>query len=285
LKNKVLISAKELIGFSSAETFAIIDTREQAEYVKGHIPGAVNIHRIFTYLATEDNGGLETLSQTFVKEFSAAGISNKDFIVIYEDTFNNGYGQSCRGYFILKYMGHENVSILHGGFAAWQQEGYEITVEIPVKPKTEFKPNINNNIVVTKEQMKEAIEKKEVVILDCRDKDEWTGENSSPYGKDFCPRKGRIPGAVWLEWHLLMNNNSGIPLFRSNEEILEQCQQVGITPQSEVIVYCFKGSRASNTIVALQQAGIKNVKNYFASWNEWSRDFSLPIDNSILHLN
>jgi len=53
----------------------------------------------------------------------------------------------------------------------------------------------------------------------------------------------------------------------------------GVNPKDEVIVYCFKGSRASNTLLLLYKAGFTNVKNYFASWNEWSRDEKLPIDD------
>ena len=49
--------------------------------------------------------------------------------------------------------------------------------------------------------MKAAVADPNIVKLDTRDVDEWIADSSSPYGKDFCPRKGRIPGAVWLEWY------------------------------------------------------------------------------------
>ena len=52
-------------------------------------------------------------------------------------------------------------------------------------------------------------------------------------------------------------------------------------PETPVIVYCFKGARASNTFLILKEAGIKNVKIYFGSWNEWSRDPSLPIEEGL----
>ncbi|MCX7596169.1 MAG: rhodanese-like domain-containing protein, partial [Fischerella sp.] len=80
------------------------------------------------------------------------------------------------------------------------------------------------------------------------------------------------------EWYRMMESNSSIPMFRPKEEILKICESVGITPESTVYIYCFKGSRAANTMLALKQAGIKDVRNYFGSWNEWSRDFSLPIE-------
>ncbi len=46
-------------------------------------------------------------------------------------------------------------------------------------------------------------------------------------------------------------------------------------------LYCFKGARASNSLVALREAGIRNVRMYLGSWNEWSRDESLPIETGL----
>ena len=66
--------------------------------------------------------------------------------------------------------------------------------------------------------------------------------------------------------------------FKSAPEILAECATVGITPDTPVYLYCFKGARASNTFLALKEAGVKDVKMYFGSWNEWSRDPALPIE-------
>jgi thiosulfate/3-mercaptopyruvate sulfurtransferase len=67
-------------------------------------------------------------------------------------------------------------------------------------------------------------------------------------------------------------------MFKSADEILAECATVGITKDTPVYLYCFKGARASNTFVALKEAGIKDVRIYFGSWNEWSRDSALPIE-------
>ncbi|GAA6618342.1 sulfurtransferase [Scytonema sp. NUACC26] len=275
---KLLLTPIQLAEILLQKSTVIIDTRPSQEYAVSHIPGAVNINEIFTYLASSTSFGLSSLQSDFADLFGAAGISGTEQIVIYEDAMNSGYGQSCRGYFLLKYLGCSHVSILHGGYKAWLAAQMPTTTEIPHQERKIFSLNINSSILVTTEQMLQALDNPEIIKLDVRDYDEWIGASSSPYGVDFCPRKGRIPGSVWIEWYRMMIPNSEISMFRPVEEILEICQSVGITPESTVYVYCFKGSRAANTLIALKEAGIKDVRNYFSSWNEWSRDFSLPID-------
>lgn len=278
---KPLISPEELANRMQQESILVIDTRDPEEYALAHLPGAVNMREIFTFLATSTPEGLASLQSEFASLLGTAGISGKEPIVIYEDAMNKGYGQSCRGYFLLTYLGCPNVSVLHGGYQAWLNAGLPTTAEVPMPQPTTFEMRLNPSIMVTTAEMLQALDDPAIVVLDVRDQDEWMGESSSPYGVDFCPRKGRIPGAVWIEWYELMVPNSPIPMFRPPTDILEVCQQVGITPESTVYIYCFKGSRASNTLIALKEAGIQDVRNYFASWNEWSRDPALPIETGV----
>jgi thiosulfate/3-mercaptopyruvate sulfurtransferase len=149
---------------------------------------------------------------------------------------------------------------------------------------TIFTPKIDHSIMVTKDMMTEALENTSVKLLDNRDKVEWIGESSSPYGVDYAPRKGRIPGARWIEWYNFMENDASgyISHFKSPEAILAVCSELGLNPEDDIIIYCFKGARAANTYVALKMAGFKSIRNYYGSWNEWSRDMSLPIDDKVL---
>ena len=265
------------------EPLVILDTRTVEEYAEGHIPGAVNVREIFTFLATSTADGLKSLVGTFAGLFGAAGISGNERVVIYEAAMDTGYGQSCRGWFLLKYLGHPQVEILHGGLQAWKAEGKPLTTEVRAVEKRMFSPKIDDSLMVTWEEMLGSLNDPSIIKLDVRDHDEWIGESSSPYGKDFAPRKGRIPGAVWIEWYRMMQQGSTIPWFKPKEEIAKICREVGIGPDSKVYLYCFKGARASNTMVALQEAGIQNVRMYFGSWNEWSRDTNLPIDEGPPH--
>jgi len=286
VNTKLLITPQELTSLLALKSFktVIIDTRAPEDYAVAHIPESVNIRDFFTYLSADSSPtGLKNLQEYFAKIMSNLGISGGERIIVYEDAFNRGYGQSCRAAFLLKYLGCPQVSVLHGGYQAWLAAGLPTTDEVPQGDSSIFRLRPQAEMIVTTSEMLEALDNPAIIKLDVRDRPEWQGLSSSPYGADFCPRKGRIPNAIWLEWHLFMNSETGIPMFRSTAEILDICQSVGITSESTVYVYCFKGSRAANTIMALHEVGIA-ARNYFGSWNEWSRDFSLPIDSKVIDL-
>ncbi len=276
---QVLISPQELSVLTVREPVVLIDTRDAAAFAEAHIPGAVNIHEVFTYLAMSTPEGMQALRETFTGAFGRAGLSGGETAVVYEQSMATGFGQSCRGYVLLRHLGYPKVKVLHGGFAAWRAEGRPVShAADQAQPKAFPIREDAGHIIVDLEGMKAAVGDANVVKLDVRDVDEWIGESSSPYGKDFAPRKGRIPGAVWIEWYRMMKPSPQGPVFKSREEILAECATVGITPDTPVVVYCFKGARAATTFVALEEAGIKNVRIYFGSWNEWSRDPRLPIE-------
>jgi thiosulfate/3-mercaptopyruvate sulfurtransferase len=282
MSEKVLVSPAELSEIMKSEPVVLIDSRDPATYSAGHLPDAVNVHDIFTYLATSTPDGVAAMREKFAAIFGAAGLSGSETAVVYEQSMNSGFGQSCRGYVLLRYLGYPKIKILHGGYLAWTAAGLPITTAVPT-PSAKFFPLDPSaaGILVDLQGMKAAVADHNMVKLDTRDVDEWIADSSSPYGKDFCPRKGRIPGAVWIEWYRMMKPSPAGPMFKSSEEILAECATVGITPETPVVLYCFKGARASNTLVALKEAGIENVTLYFGSWNEWSRDPSLPIETGL----
>lgn len=276
--DSVLVSPEQLSAMIGIEPVVIIDTRDADTYAAGHLPGAVNMREIFTFLATSTAEGLTALKSTFAEHFGAVGLSGKETAVFYEDALNSGYGQSCRGYYLLTWLGYPKIKVLNGGFSAWKAASLPVSTEAAAPVATTFPADLPmSDVMLTKDDVAAALGS-DVALLDVRDIDEWTGESSSPYGKDFAPRKGRLPGAKWIEWYRFMKPSALGPVFKSPLEVQAECATAGIATDDTVYLYCFKGARASNTFLALKQAGFSDVRMYFGSWNEWSRDDALPIE-------
>jgi thiosulfate/3-mercaptopyruvate sulfurtransferase len=256
MPDRVLIEPDEFAGLLEAENVVFIDTRDRDQFEAGHIPNAANIPEIFSFLARPGYEGIEEIVAVFTELFGKAGLSGDEHAVIYEQSMDSGLGQSCRGYFLLKVMGYPRASVLHGGLDAWSDQDLPTTREAVAPSPRKFPGNSTiSEYIVDARGMLAALDDPEIVKLDVRDFDEWLGISS--------------PGPAG-------------PVFKSRDEILAECRTVGISQDTPVILYCFKGARTSNTFVALKEAGIKNVRNYFGSWNEWSRDLALPIDEGLL---
>ncbi len=277
----VLITPQDLAQMSP-DDIVLIDTRDPDSFAAGHIAGAVNLHDIFTFLASSDAAGMQELTQKFAAAFGAAGLDGTKTAVLYEQSMNTGFGQSCRGYFLLSYLGYPAIKVLHGGLAAWSAADLPLTTEVTAPSPASFVVDPKAaDLMLTAQDVMAALDDSAIALLDVRDVDEWIGDSSSPYGKDFCPRKGRIPGAVWIEWYRLMKPTPEGPMIKSRAEVLAECATVGITAETPVYIYCFKGARASNSFLALKEAGVKDVRIYFGSWNEWSRDDAYPIETGL----
>jgi thiosulfate/3-mercaptopyruvate sulfurtransferase len=279
----VLLSPAELAALQATEPVVVIDTRDADAHAAGHIPGAVNLREIFTYLATSTAEGLRQLQGSFRQHFGAAGLSGVETAVFYEDALDSGYGQSCRGYYLLTWLGYPKVKVLNGGYSAWKAAGLPVSNETVTPIPASFPSGLEMaDVMLTKDDVLTAVQGgASAKLLDVRDIDEWLGESSSPYGKDFAPRKGRLPGARWVEWYRFMKPSAQGPMFKSPDEVKAECATAGIAPSDTVYLYCFKGARASNTFLALKQAGFGDVRMYFGSWNEWSRDPALPIETGL----
>ncbi len=280
MSEKVLMTPAELEQRLGKPDVVVIDARGPDAYAAGHIPGAVNVHDIFSYLAMSTPDGMGELKGKFAEIFGKAGLSGAETAVIYEGSMNTGFGMSCRGYFLLKFLGYPKAAVLHGGLAAWTAAGLPVSTD-PVAPEPKTFPlrDTGTEFMIGRAEMLAALDDDSVCKLDVRDVDEWVGTSSSPYGPDFCPRKGRIPGSKWIEWYRLMKPTPQGPMFKASDEIMAEAHSVGIDKSTPVYLFCFKGARASNTFVALKEAGIEDVRLYFGSFNEWSRDMSLPVES------
>jgi thiosulfate/3-mercaptopyruvate sulfurtransferase len=286
----IFIRAETLHKYNKVK---FIDVRDSEAYFNGHIDGAVHANDFFTYLLrTSTAADTDQMRAYFQNRLGELGISGDEHVIFYEQSMDNQYGASCRGFFILKYMNHPKVSTLEGGFDAFvrmENSTQYITKDAPVPTPCHYRGQSNDEddwSMVGRDEVLQIVTSKppKKWLLDVRDAIEWNGLSSSPYGVDFAPRKGRIPNAVWIEWYTFheLDKDRNLLQLKTNEQIQALVEEKGIDKDDEIIVYCFKGSRAAVALMKLKQAGYNNCKNYFASWNEWSRDPQLPIDDMII---
>ena len=272
----------------------LVDVREPAAYAAGHLRDAVNVPDLFTYLlSTSSNDDVQRMKSHFRRRFNDLGISQDEHVVVYEQSMDHQYGASCRGFFIFKLMNYGKVSTLEGGLDAFtrisgneQHLTRDPTAIVPRQLDGDQADQVEWQMADREEVLAVVKERPaKTYLLDVRDAVEWNGLSSSPYGVDFSPRKGRLPHSVWLEWYSFhrLDREKNITALKSSDEVETMLRDKGIGKDDRIIVYCFKGSRASLVVMKLKEAHFKNVKNYFGSWNEWAADPQLPIDATLLH--
>lgn len=287
-----LISPHEAVTLIGSEKVRFVDVRDPRVYAEGHIEGATNMIDLFTYLAMSSDKGVAHLTRTLERVFKSKGLNADDRIITYEGSLNTMYGASCRGWYLFHLLGHSNVQVLDGGLAAWKSEGLPlVTGENSTEvPEGTFMAKWNPDMWANLDEVQSIIvgENSTSKLLDVRDQVEWNGLSSSPYGADFAPRKGRLEGAVHIPWYDFMQPKdpddeveSEVSHFKSAKDIRRIMDDKGFTVDDDIVLYCFKGARASNSLLALKIAGFNNVRNYFGSWNEWSRNDRLKIDDTI----
>lgn len=229
-------------------------------YKKDHLPGAVFVD--FKASLTDpprEHGGRSPLpsSEKLAKLFGELGIDHSTTVVVYEDV--NGPAAS-RLWWLLKYLGHEDVYVLDGGYEAWKGTGLTVTSKIPVIRPTEFIPSVQEDRIVDINQVRAAsLGKDGVKLVDARDAKQYSGEETL-----FDPVAGHIPGAVNYFWkHGLQEDGS----WQSTAVQRERFS--ALSASDEIIVYCGSGISATPNVLALQEAGFTNVKLYPGSWSDW----------------
>lgn len=278
--SRAIISVAEFLQLRATSGVVVIDTRDAHSYARGHIPGAVNPYAVFANLAIAPLEELHARRSEFAHVLGAAGLSGAETAVIYEQSTHGGFGQSARAYLMLKYLGYPKIAVLNGGLEAWVREGGPVSSAVPTpQPKTFPLSEAGRQVLADAEAVLDAIDTRGTVLLDVRSLEEWLGDSASPYGLDFCLRKGRVPGARWMDFTRPAQFGETESGLKSRDEIRTELTRLGITPQTPIIVYCLKGARAANAFLALRDAGFENVRIYLGSWNEWSQDETLPIES------
>jgi len=263
-----VITAKELKTLAKGGDVVIVSARQTSDYASKHINGAINIDHKSLYKAEGVPSMLKSTDE-IAKIFGEKGVSEKSKIVIYDTGSNKVAG---RLYWIFKYMGAADVSILDGHLKGWGKVRGKVTKN-PTKlaPKT-FTPAVNSAIFADISLVKKNKDNSNVVLVDVRSADEFAGTDTD---KNIT-RYGHIPGAVNLEYKAVINEDGTV---KSQEEITSAMSAVGITKDKEIILYCASSVRAGVVFMALQDIlGYSNVKVYDGAFYEWQAAADNPVE-------
>jgi thiosulfate/3-mercaptopyruvate sulfurtransferase len=266
-----------------------VDARIEADYVAGHIPGAIHFDSFEFPNDLTDGVHLGEVVDTWRQMFCQVGIPFSGSVVFYDIGTEN---RASRPAFMLHYLGHQNSYVLDGGMAAWLDEGGEVSVESSILPKTQWNAipiDERVDVVLGVDSVIGSLGDERVILLDVRDEPEFLGIRQM----EANPRLGRIPGAKGYEWTRFLTRRVDYPKgagtsrndgyifehLRPGEEIRAQLSELGIEElDTDVIVYCQKSHRASFAYVAMKELGYTNVKVYIGSFREWSKRLDLPLE-------
>jgi thiosulfate/3-mercaptopyruvate sulfurtransferase len=231
----------------------------EEQYRHGHIPGAhyLDLDRDLSSPGGEGSGRhpLPHLD-CLVEKLKGMGIDDESLVVAYDDS-NGAF--AARLWWLLRYLGHNRVALLDGGWSAWVAGGYPTTEELPTPKPMEFKANVRSDWVVDRATVEARKDLPGVVLVDSRDRDRYQGER-----EPIDPVAGHIPGAVNFPWQDVCDRDGR---FRSQPEQKQRWAQ--LKPTDEIIVYCGSGVTACVNLWSLAVAGIDGAKLYPGGWSEW----------------
>ena len=261
------ISAKDFMAeLKQNKELVVIDAGSAEDYEKRHVRGAISIPHKELYLEGEIEGLIKS-PEELAKYFGDKGVSNTSAIVVYDDGSNK---YSSRVFWILKYLGAENVKVLHKDMEKeWRAARVPLTAAPASAKAVAFTPKPNKAIIATIDEVKTGMGNPNVIIVDARAANEYNGTSENPVSK------GHIKGAINIEYKEFLEDDGA---FKPVDDIKAVAKKHGLDPGKEIIAYCVTSVRACPIFIALTNAGYNNVKVYDGAYNEWVADPKNPVE-------
>ena len=273
-----LIATADLARHLGDPAFVIVDVRHdlakpdrfgEEAYAQSHIPGAVFAHvdRDLSAPTTGRNGRHPLPAPEAASAvFGRLGIDATKQVVAYDQ----GSGTyASRLWWMLRWLGHDNVAVLDGGFGKWTREGRPVEREPRVATPATFvakrvRPTINASGIAA------SLPRHSLVLLDARSAERYRGD-----AEPLDPVAGHIPGALNRP-HSRNVGSDGT--FRSASELRAEFDAMlhGRSP-GDVVHYCGSGVTACHNLLAMTIAGYPLTRLYPGSWSEWCADSKRPV--------
>ncbi len=249
--------------------FSLADAQAgQRAYDEAHIPGAhyVNLETTLSSPHIAGDTGRHPLpdKNVWISSVSDLGINPQIQVVVYDDA---GGAMAARMWWMLRWIGHENVAVLDGGWQAWQQEGLAVSCDIP-EPAQGANSDYATLPSLVSIVEADAVDSRNQALLDARELPRYKGEV-----EPLDPVAGHIPGAICSPFSANLDVSGR---FLPASALREKFRQA-LESKKPIVCYCGSGVTAAHNILALKVAGIDNVVLYPGSWSEWITDDKRPI--------
>ncbi|MFY2030231.1 sulfurtransferase [Achromobacter xylosoxidans] len=275
-----LISAADLATHLGAADVRVFDVRHdltnhtagREAYAAGHIPGARYLDHE-TELAPPRTGrnGRHPLPDRgqFGALMAAHGVTPETLVVAYDAS---GGMYAAHLWWMLRWLGHDRVAVLDGGWQAWQAAGLPTSTEAaaPVQagaPVTPAAPLVGS---VDAQAVLDNIARPAFTVIDARAANRYRGEV-----EPMDPVAGHIPGAL--------NRPNGQNLqadgrFKDAAQLREEFTALldGRDPGA-IVHQCGSGITACHNLLSMEIAGLAGSRLYPGSWSEWCSDPSRPV--------
>ncbi len=269
-----LVNTEWLTANLSDPNLRIVDCRFSLQdplagrfaYRDGHIPGAIFLD-LETDLADpvqpNRSGGRHPLPapEVLAQVLGDAGIGNEHFVVAYDDPPATGM-YAPHLWWLLKWLGHDQVAVLDGGIKAWQGAGQTLETLVQEYAPIEFKANVRAEMVLDAKAV--ANRSKQSILIDSRAPERYKGEL-----EPIDLVAGHIPGAINRNWSESLDVSGH---FKTAED--QKARFAGL--DGEIIAYCGSGVSATANVLALELIG-KPAKLYAGSWSDWVSDKTRPV--------
>ncbi len=275
-----LISSETLYEHLNEPNWVIVDCRfrlddpdaGRALYLEAHIPGAVyaDLNRDLSGPPREGEGRhpLPDLD-LFRGTLGQWGIEEGVQVICYDDS---GGAIAARLWWMLRYLGHEEVAVLDGGWQAWLAHDYPTASEEEETQPTTFEGEPHPEMLASMEEVMALVASGQGGrLIDARDEQRYRGEV-----EPIDPVAGHIPGARSRPY---ASNLTEQGTMRPPEELATEFQAVldDLSP-SGAINYCGSGVSACQNLLAMEHAGLPSSRLFVPSWSGWSSDPSRPVE-------
>ena len=274
-----LISTGELAAQLDNPDWTIVDARftlrepdrGERDYQTAHIPGAVYAHLDRDLSSPQVMG--ETgrhplpLPDQFTTRLGEWGIDQAAQVVVYDDS---GGMIAGRLWWMLRWLGHDAVALLDGGWPRWQQEGRPVCAGIETRPPRRFEAHPRPELVVTAAEIEARLGSPDLYLFDARAADRFRGENET-----LDPVGVHIPVAVSAPY---VENLGPDGLMLPPDQLAARfAGLLGAAPAQEAIFYSGSGVSAAHDVLAMQHAGLPMPRLYVGSWSDWVSKGRRPV--------